>query len=97
MNELVEAVKAHARDHYEDGGWDVLVECYSDSDIAGIVAGAKTAKGAIRKAAKRLGIAPAPKSKYGIYYNGVDGRASKSFKSLAELQAYVKDRWLGGE
>jgi hypothetical protein len=30
---LVEHVKAHALAHYEDGGWDVVVECYTDEDI----------------------------------------------------------------
>lgn len=32
--ELVEAVKAHALAHYEDGGWDVVVECWEDREIA---------------------------------------------------------------
>ncbi len=30
---LVEAVKAHALEHYEDGGWDVVVECFSAAEI----------------------------------------------------------------
>ncbi len=34
MASKVEAVKAHALAHYEDGGWDVIVECFSDEDIA---------------------------------------------------------------
>jgi hypothetical protein len=33
LSELVAAVKAHAHKHYEDGGWDVIVECYSDKEI----------------------------------------------------------------
>lgn len=32
--QLVEVVKTHAQEHYEDGGWDVLVECYSDAEIS---------------------------------------------------------------
>jgi hypothetical protein len=31
--ELVEAVKAHALAHYNDGGWDVVVECMDDAEI----------------------------------------------------------------
>lgn len=31
---LVEAVKAHATAHYNDGGWDVVVECWDDQQIA---------------------------------------------------------------
>lgn len=34
---LVEAVKAHALAHYEDGGWDVVVETYEDHEIAKLV------------------------------------------------------------
>lgn len=33
---LVEAVKAHAMAHYNDGGWDVIVECYTDEEIVEI-------------------------------------------------------------
>ena len=32
--ELVAAVKAHAIEHYNEGGWDFIVECYDDADIA---------------------------------------------------------------
>lgn len=34
LGSLVEAVKAHAAAHYEDGGWDVIVECWEDQQIA---------------------------------------------------------------
>lgn len=30
---LVEFIKAHALKHYEDGGWDVIVECWDDEEI----------------------------------------------------------------
>lgn len=29
---LIERVKAHAKAHYNDGGWDVFVECYGDRE-----------------------------------------------------------------
>ena len=44
---LVEAVKAHALAHYEDGGWDVVVETYEDIDIAKQVSMASTPDEAI--------------------------------------------------
>lgn len=56
MTELVEAVKAHANEHYEDGGWDVIVECWSDEEIAEAVKGTKTTAGAIRKMRSVVGI-----------------------------------------
>lgn len=31
--ELIEAVKAHAIEHYNENGWDFIVECYDDRDI----------------------------------------------------------------
>lgn len=49
VSELVEIVKAHALSHYEDGGWDVIVECWSDREIAEEIGRARTAKGALAK------------------------------------------------
>lgn len=46
---LIDAVKAHALANYEEGGWDVVVECYSDEDIDTVIAGARTVAGALRK------------------------------------------------
>ena len=51
MNELIQAVKEHAQAHYNDGGWDVVVECWDDQQIADCIKGARTARGAIRKVA----------------------------------------------
>lgn len=39
---LVEFIKQYALDHYNDGGWDVVVECWSDKDIADVLAGIDT-------------------------------------------------------
>ncbi len=35
---LVEYVKAYALEHYEDGGWDVVAECWSDASISTLLA-----------------------------------------------------------
>ncbi len=50
MNDLVEAVKTHALDHYTDG-WDEIVECFTDEEIAEAIGKARTVKGAIAKMA----------------------------------------------
>lgn len=34
MQEMVAAVKLYAREHYAIGGWDSIVECYSDEELA---------------------------------------------------------------
>jgi hypothetical protein len=33
ISELVQYVKDWANFHYNDGGWDVIVECWGDKDI----------------------------------------------------------------
>jgi hypothetical protein len=47
--ELVQAVKDYALAWYHDGGWDLVVECWSDAEIEETIQGAKTDRGAIRK------------------------------------------------
>ena len=37
IEKLIEAVKSHALNHYEQDGWDYVVECYDDEDIALII------------------------------------------------------------
>lgn len=49
MADLVKAVKAHANENYEAGGWDVIVECWEDDQIADVISeeGATTTQAAI--------------------------------------------------
>lgn len=47
--ELVKAVRDYALTWYHDGGWDLVVECWSDEEIEAAIQGAKTDRGAIRK------------------------------------------------
>lgn len=49
--ELVEAVKKYALDNYNAGGWDVIVECWSDAEIEETIGAARTPAGAIKKVA----------------------------------------------
>jgi hypothetical protein len=35
--EWIKELRSHALDHYEESGWDYLVECWSDEDIALII------------------------------------------------------------
>jgi hypothetical protein len=52
--DLVAAVKKHAAEHYEEDGWDYLVESYEDHEVAELIGGAKTERGAIRKVAATM-------------------------------------------
>ena len=48
---LVEAVKAHALRHYEQNGWDMVVECFEDSEIAEEIKGCTTELEAVARMA----------------------------------------------
>jgi 2',3'-cyclic-nucleotide 2'-phosphodiesterase (5'-nucleotidase family) len=57
---LIKAVKAHALENYESNGWDYVVECFDNSEIARIIdeAKAETEEAAIKavgEVAKLLG------------------------------------------
>jgi len=54
--ELIAAVRKHAMDHYEEGGWDFVVECYEDRDIVEEIGDARTPAEAIANVAKIAGI-----------------------------------------
>jgi hypothetical protein len=41
-------------DNYEKGGWDILVECWDDEEIAEVIGGAKTRAKAAIAACKRV-------------------------------------------
>jgi len=48
LNELVEAVKRHAEANY-DRGWDVIVECYTDEEIAEVIGRSRKLPAILRK------------------------------------------------
>jgi len=48
MNDITTAVKDYALAHYATDGWDYVVECYSDAEIADVIKTARTAAGAIK-------------------------------------------------
>jgi hypothetical protein len=47
--ELIAAVRSHATENYNNGGWDVIVECYDDEAIVKVIGRARTVKGALAK------------------------------------------------
>lgn len=49
---FIEAVKQYAKAHYEESGWDYVIETMEDEDIAEDIAGAKTPEEAIAKMKK---------------------------------------------
>lgn len=48
------AVKRHAEAHYEENGWDYVIEAWEDRDIAEAIGTAKTEKGAIWNVARAV-------------------------------------------
>jgi hypothetical protein len=49
MTDLIAAVREYALANYEKDGWDYLVECWSDEDIAKEIGKSRTVLGAISK------------------------------------------------
>lgn len=47
--ELVVAVRDHAMKHYEESGWDYVVECYTDADIINAIGDATTVALAVER------------------------------------------------
>jgi hypothetical protein len=47
MQDLIDAVRAHANANWGKDGWDFLVECWDDEDIAEAIGNARTPKTAI--------------------------------------------------
>jgi hypothetical protein len=54
--DLIAQVRVHAVRHYADGGWDVVVECWSDEDIREQIGRARTLKGALAKLAEVIDV-----------------------------------------
>lgn len=56
--ELIDGLRQHSIDHYTDGGWDVVYECWEDAQIAGLLAeaGAKTPEEAVKAFSVVVGV-----------------------------------------
>jgi hypothetical protein len=52
--DLIDAVRAHAVENYNDDGWDYVVECWEDWEILAVVKGCKKEGQAIRKVRKNV-------------------------------------------
>ena len=52
--DLIDAVRAHAVEHYNDDGWDYVVECWEDWEILAVVRGSKSEGQAIRRVRKQV-------------------------------------------
>ena len=56
QHELVAAVRTHAMQNYNEGGWDYVVECYSDEDIVEEIDGATTPAQAIKNVGRIVNV-----------------------------------------
>lgn len=52
--DLVDAVRAHAIEHYNEDGWDFVAESWEDWEILQVVKGCKKESQAIRKVRKQV-------------------------------------------
>ena len=54
MQNLIKAVRDHALANWGKDGWDFLVECWDDEDIADAIGNAKTPKAAIAACKRKV-------------------------------------------
>ena len=52
--DLVDAVRAHAVEHYNEDGWDYVVESWEDWEIQAVVRGSRSEGQAIRRVRKQI-------------------------------------------
>lgn len=52
--EFIQAIRNYAKEHYNQDGWDLVVECWEDKDIRHAIVGASTLEAAITKIQSRL-------------------------------------------
>lgn len=53
-SDLVEAVRDYALQHYNEGGWDTVIETMERSDIQGVIGDAKTPQEAVQRMAAHI-------------------------------------------
>lgn len=51
VQQMMRAVRDHAVEHYDDGGWDVIVEAWDDDHLRKVIGKARTNAGAIANVA----------------------------------------------
>jgi hypothetical protein len=56
VRNLIKAVREYAVANYNTGAWDIIVEAYTDSELAELVHKCRTGAGAIAKVAKVVGL-----------------------------------------
>lgn len=59
QDELATRIANHAQEHYEDGGWDVIVECWSHQEIVDYLVqygGIKTFEDALKAFQSVIGV-----------------------------------------
>lgn len=54
MEALIKAVREYAQAHYNESGWDFIVECWDDADIQETIGEATTPAQAIQRIAKQV-------------------------------------------
>ena len=65
MKDLITAVRDHALSHYNEDGWDFLVECWEDADIQRTIKSCTTEASAIE--ACRVALKPISEKRDEVY------------------------------
>jgi len=90
MNPIVQAVREHAEDCYNQG-WDTIVECWGDDDIAGAIGDARTPHEAIDKIARMFRLSAVKLTGWIVKTEDVDGCSINSFPTRDAAAHYFEE------
>lgn len=88
--DLIDAVRAHARKCYEQG-WDVVEECYDDADLDAFIGGAKTEREAIAAVAAELDLEPEVLRGFLVTNRDTDGTSRRGYADFREAAQRYED------
>lgn len=55
LEERTQKVREHAQANYNQEGWDIVIECWTDQDIAEAIRNCKTVKQSIKEVGRVVG------------------------------------------
>ena len=90
MSDIIQAVRKHAEDCYNQG-WDTIVECWGDDDIADAIGDASTPQEAIDKIARMFRLYSVKLTGWVVKTEDVDGCSINSFPARDAAARYFEE------
>jgi hypothetical protein len=87
---LIDAVKTHASDCYNQG-WDEVLETLDDYELLELIDEARTPAEAIRNVASAFDLSPTPLTGWIVRIQDTDGRSIESFRTREAAAARYEE------